>query len=72
MTTYAKAAAKEKELVKIELKKGLIGRGERMILMFLALCLGVFNLAWLLYLIIVLAVLSNLTALERISLVLKD
>ena len=55
--------------LKTELKKGLVGRGERMILEFLAVFLGIFNLQWTIYLIITLAALSNLTALQRIYLV---
>ncbi len=71
MTTYSKAAAKEKELVSSELKKGFIGRGERIILIALAIILGSFNLSWTLYPIIALAIFSNLTALQRISLALN-
>lgn len=71
MTTYAKAAAKEKELVEKELKKGLFGRGERMILIFLAIALGIFNLSWLIYPIVILAIFSNFTALQRIILALR-
>jgi len=70
MTTYTKAAGKEKGILQTELKKGMIGRGERMILEFLAIFLGIFNLQWTLYLIIVLSVLSNLTAVQRIYLIL--
>jgi phosphatidylglycerophosphate synthase len=65
-TTYAKAAAKEKELVKEEFKKGLFGRAERTILIFLAIFLGIFNLSWIIYPIIILAIFSNFTALQRI------
>ncbi|MFH1643326.1 MAG: CDP-alcohol phosphatidyltransferase family protein [Patescibacteria group bacterium] len=72
MTTYAKAAGKEKGILEIELKKGLIGRGERMILENLAIFLGIFNLQYTIYLIIALAVLSNLTAIQRIFLVLNQ
>jgi len=68
MTTYAKAAAKEKELVSEELKKGLLGRAERVILISLAMFLGIFNLSWLIYPIIVLAIFSNITAIQRIFL----
>ena len=71
MTTYSKAAAKEKELTQKELKKGLLGRPERIILISLAIFLGIFNLSWMLYPIIFLAVFSNLTALQRIYLSLK-
>lgn len=72
MTTYAKAAGKEKEILKTELKEGLAGRGERMILEFLAVFWGIFNLQWTLYFIIALAVLSNITAIQRVYLVLDS
>jgi len=71
MTTYSKAAAKEKELVSEELKKGLFGRAERVILIILAIFLGIFNLSWMLYPIIFLAVFSNITTLQRIYLAFK-
>ena len=68
MTTYTKAAAKEKGLVETELKKGLFGRAERIILIILAIFLGIFNLNWVIYPIIILAIFSNITAIERIFL----
>lgn len=71
MTTYAKAAAKEKEMVAEELKKGLLGRGERILLILFAIILGIFNLSWMLYPIVILAIFSNLTAIQRIYLTLK-
>jgi len=71
LTTYAKAAAKEKGVVTEELKKGLLGRPERIILIVLAIFLGIFNLLWAIYPIIFLAVFSNITALQRIYLALK-
>lgn len=71
MTTYAKAAAKEKELVSQELKKGIFGRGERMIMVALAIFLAIFNLKWVIYPILILALFSNLTAIQRIFLALK-
>ena len=70
MTTYSKAAAKEKELVQEELKAGFVGRGERMILLFLSFILGIINLSWMLYPIIALAIFSNLTAFQRVLLAL--
>ena len=69
MTTYSKAAAKEKELVQIELRRGFFGRAERVILIFITLFLGIFNLSWMIYPIIILAILTNLTAFQRIALV---
>ncbi len=71
LTTYSKAAAKEKEIVTEELKKGLLARPERIILVFLAILLGIFNLSWALYPIIILAIFSNITALQRIYLALR-
>jgi len=71
MTTYAKAAAKEKELVSQELKRGFFGRGERMILLSIALFLGIFNHSFVIYPISLLAIFSNLTAIQRIILALK-
>ena len=71
MTTYAKAAAKEKELVEKELKKGFFGRGERMILLALAIFFTIFNLKLTSFCILLLAMFSNATAIQRIVLVLK-
>jgi len=66
MTTYSKAAAKEKEILKEELKKGLFERPERMILIFLAMIFAIFNFSWTVYTLIIFAILSNLTAFQRI------
>lgn len=66
LTTYTKAAAKEKELVKLELKGGLMSRGERLILIFLIFILLIFSQQYLATIIIIIfAILSNLTALQR-------
>mgnify|MGYP000697337537 CR=1 FL=1 len=72
MTTYAKAAAKEKELVTQELKKGLFGRGERMILIGITILVGIFNKDLMVYPLSLLAIFSNLTAIQRIILALKS
>lgn len=72
MTTYAKAAAKEKNLIVKELKKGILGRGERTILISLILFLAIFNINWAIYPLIILAIFSNLTAFQRIILGLKQ
>ena len=71
MTTYSKAAAKEKELVTEELKKAFMSRAERMILISLSMVLGVFNFSLMIYPIIILAFLSNLTVAQRIYLALN-
>lgn len=66
LTTYTKAAAKEKELVKQELKGGLMSRGERLILIFLIFILLIFSQQYLATIIIIIfAILSNFTALQR-------
>jgi len=73
LTTYAKAAAKEKDLVNQELKGGLMSRGERIILLLLSLVLGIFDKSFYLmtYLLIIIAILTNFTALQRINSAIK-
>jgi phosphatidylglycerophosphate synthase len=66
MTTYAKAAAKEKELVISELKGGILSRSERLFLFLLALIFGIFNLNWMMVVLIFTAIFTNLTAIQRI------
>lgn len=66
MTTYSKSAAKEKELVRVELKGGLLERAERMIILFLGVILAIFSTVYLVYIVALLAVLSNVSALQRI------
>jgi phosphatidylglycerophosphate synthase len=72
MTTYTKAAAKEKELVKEEIKKGFFGRAERLILIFFAIFLGILQRDLIIYPLVILAIFSNLTAIQRIYLALKS
>ena len=67
MTTYAKAAAKEKDLVDKELKGGLLERAERLVILFIGILLAAIDPLFLSYIIIILAVLTNITALQRIS-----
>ena len=66
MTTYAKASAKEKGLSDAELKGGLMSRAERLIFYFLAIVFLNYNLVISIYIVAVLALLSNFTALQRI------
>jgi len=66
MVTYSKAAAKEKLFLENELKGGLMERPERLILLFLILLSGIFSLQYTVYLIALFAVLTNLTAFQRI------
>ncbi len=72
MTTYAKAAAKEKGLCDAELKGGLMSRTERFFAYFLilaAMISGNYHLAAVV--IAILAVLANITAGQRISAALR-
>jgi phosphatidylglycerophosphate synthase len=72
MTTYSKAAAKEKGLVVEELKEAFFSRGERIVLICLAMLLGFFNFSMIIYPIIILAIFSNITVLQRIYLSLNQ
>jgi archaetidylinositol phosphate synthase len=74
ITTYAKAAAKEKDLVFSELKGGLLSRGERIILLLIALILGIIEPTFTLmtYCLILIAILTNITAFQRISSLIKS
>jgi phosphatidylglycerophosphate synthase len=67
MTTYAKSAAKEKDLVEMEIKGGLLERGERLIILFIGILLAHFSRVYLTYIIVILAILTNFTALQRIK-----
>ena len=69
MTTYSKAAAKEKELTNQELKGGLFSRGERIIFLLGSLVLGIIDSSflWTTYLLVFIAILVNITAIQRIN-----
>ena len=71
MTTYAKAAAKEKELLPNELKGGLLERAERLLLLFIGILLAAWNPLWLTGIVAALAVLTNLSALQRIGIAVR-
>lgn len=71
LTTYSKAARKEKGLSAKKSRFSLAGRGERVILIILSMILGIFNLSLTTYLIFALAIISNLSALQRIFLTVK-
>jgi archaetidylinositol phosphate synthase len=67
MTTYVKAAAKEKELTEKEIKGGFLERAERLLILFIGILLAAIDPFYLTYTIVVLAVLSNMTVLQRMS-----
>ncbi|MFC2143580.1 CDP-alcohol phosphatidyltransferase family protein [Candidatus Aenigmatarchaeota archaeon] len=66
ITTYAKAAAKEKGLSNKELRGGLLERPERLILILIGLILAIIDKTYLTYVIVIIAILANITALQRI------
>jgi len=66
LTAYAKAAAKEKNLVLEEIKGGLLERSERLIILFLGILLAIADPLYLTYVIALLAVFTNISALQRI------
>jgi phosphatidylglycerophosphate synthase len=70
-TTYSKAASKEKGLKYKKIKFNLAGRAERVILIALSMILGIFNLYLTTYLIFILAIISNISALQRIYFIIK-
>lgn len=66
MTTYVKAAAKEKNLVVSEIKGGLLERAERLLILLIGIIAAPFSLVYLSYVIVLLAILTNISALQRI------
>lgn len=72
MTTYAKAAAKEKGIVNEELAGGILERAERLIILFAGIILGAVSAVFLTYVIAALAILSNISALQRICIARKQ
>lgn len=70
MTSFVRAYADHRGLLKdpILQKKmgGLLERAERLTVLYLGMLLGIFDERWLLWAIIVVAVLSNVTAVQRI------
>lgn len=71
MTTYTKAAASEKNLAEKELKGGILERTDRMLILLLGLLAGAASTVYLGYVIVLLAVLSNISAVQRISIAVK-
>ena len=65
MTSYAKAAAKEKDFVKTEIKGGIVERAERLMILFAGIVLASANTSYLTYTIVLLAFLTNITAVQR-------
>lgn len=71
MTTYAKAAAKEKEILKKELTTSVFGRAIRTTILFFAVFFASFSFKLTILMIFFLALISNFTAIKRIINVLQ-
>ncbi len=75
MTSFVRAYADHRGIVKdpAELKRmgGLLERLERLMLLYLGMFLGLFNIQWLMAIIVLTAVLANATALQRIRFALR-
>jgi archaetidylinositol phosphate synthase len=67
MTTYAKAAAKEKGLSDTELKGGLMSRAERLVIYAAVIISLNYCLEAAVFMLAALAVLTNVTAMQRIA-----
>ncbi|MGA9097853.1 MAG: CDP-alcohol phosphatidyltransferase family protein [Methanotrichaceae archaeon] len=70
MTSFVRAYADHRGIVKNpeEQKRmgGLLERAERLMLLYIAMFLGLFNLSWMMIVIAITAVLANATAIQRI------
>ena len=66
LTTYSKAAAKEKDLIENEIRGGFLERPERVLILSTATVFGEMSLQILTWTLIFLGILSNITALQRI------
>ena len=67
--TYMRAAAKEK--LGREIKGGLLERPERMILTFIGIMSAAFSPIYLTYMLVLLAIFTNITALQRVKIALS-
>jgi len=66
MTSYSISAAHEEGAEERKLRGGILERAERMIFLFLIIILSTFSKTYALYLIVIMAILANITALQRI------
>jgi len=66
MTSYSISAAHEEGVEERKLRGGILERAERMIFLFLIILISTFSRAYALYLIVIMAILANITVLQRI------
>lgn len=67
MTSYSISAAHEEGVEERRLRGGILERGERMMLLFAIIILSDFSRVYAVYLIAIMAILANITALQRIK-----
>ncbi|MBL7206695.1 MAG: CDP-alcohol phosphatidyltransferase family protein [Candidatus Aenigmarchaeota archaeon] len=71
MTTYAKSATAEKELMK-EHPGSFFDRAERLVLLFVGILLAIVDPLFLSYILVLFAILTNLSALQRIKIAVRS
>lgn len=72
MTSYSKAAAKEKDFVKSEIRGGLVERAERLLILFAGILLAGIDAVYLTFAIVLLAFLSNVTVIQRALIAIRE
>ena len=72
MTYYSKAAAKEKDFVKSEIRGGLVERAERLLILFAGILLAGIDAVYLTFAIVLLAFLSNVTVIQRALIAIRE
>ncbi|NIO44625.1 MAG: hypothetical protein GTN36_03685 [Candidatus Aenigmarchaeota archaeon] len=70
MSTYTRTAAFEKGMLK-NVKGGILEHTDRMIFLFLIILISIFSLQYASYLIVIMAILANISALQRFLIAVK-
>lgn len=71
MTSYSISAAHEEGIEEKRLRGGILESGERKILLFIIILLSSFSMLYALYLIVIMAILANITVLQRIRIAIR-
>jgi phosphatidylglycerophosphate synthase len=72
MTTYVKASASEKGLIKKEIRGGFLEHTDRLVMLLLVLLISIISKSYAMYLIAFTAILANFSALQRFLIVIKN
>jgi len=70
MSTYTRTAAFEKGMLK-DVKGGILEHTDRMILLFLIILISIFSIQYASYLIVIMTILANISALQRFLIAVK-